>query len=103
MYLKGIGLDWFTSLTTAPTAFSDNHYSNISFKHLFKDRFITPKQKTIQQKQLFDIKQGTSSVDEYINQFRKLKEHVDSNNGFPADFLKQLFIQGLHPKFAINV
>ena len=74
MYLKGIALNWFTSLTTAPTAFSDNHHPNVSFKHLFQDRFITPKQKAIWQKQLFDIKQEANSVDEYINQFRKLKE-----------------------------
>jgi len=70
---------------------------------MFLDRFVTPKQKIIWQKQLFDIKQGASSVDDYINRFRKLKRRVDSEDAFPDDFIIQLFIQGLRPKFAINV
>src|SRR5260363_417461 len=101
--LKGIALDWYSSLANAPTAFSNANNAARSFKHLFKDRFISPKQKALWQKQLFEIKQGANSVDEYINQFRKLKKHVDPDDAFPGDFTKQLFIQGLCPEFAINV
>src|SRR5260364_93231 len=103
VYLKGIALDWYSSLANAPTVFSDANNAARSFKYLFKDRFITPKQKALWQKQLFEIKQGANSVDEYINQFRKLKKRVDPDDAFPGDFLKQLFIQGLRPEFAINV
>jgi len=28
---------------------------------------------------------------------------VDPDNVFPADFVKQLFIQGLHPEYSVNV
>ena len=55
------------------------------------------------QKQLFDVKQGANSVDDYINRFRKLKRRVDPDDDFPDDFVIQLFIQGLRPEFAINV
>src|SRR5260363_307408 len=47
VYLKGIALDWYSSLANAPTAFSDANNAACSFKHLFKDRFITPKQKVL--------------------------------------------------------
>src|SRR6185312_8685890 len=40
VYLKGITLDWFASLTTKPTAFSDKDNADTSFKHMFLDRFV---------------------------------------------------------------
>jgi len=70
---------------------------------LFKARFSTAKQKAIWQKQLFDIKQGTDSVDAYVNRFRSLRGKVDPADVFPVAFVVQLFIQGLRPEYAINV
>src|SRR6185437_191704 len=96
-------LDWFSSLTTKPTVFSNKDNADTSFKYMFLDRFVTPKQKVLRQKQLFDIKQGVNSVDDYINRFRKLKQRIDPDDVFPDDFVIQLFIQGLRPEFAINV
>ena len=49
------------------------------------------------------MKQGTDSIDTYVNNFRDLQQRVDRGNVFPNDFIKQLFIQGLRPEFAINV
>ena len=70
---------------------------------IFRERFSTPKQKATWQQQLFAIQQGTDTVDTYVNKFKQLKERVDPDNAFPANFLVQLFIQGLKPEYAINV
>ena len=70
---------------------------------MFKARFNTPKQKAIWQKQLFDIKQRTDSIDAYVNRFRSLRRKVDSADVFPVAFVVQLFIQGLKPEYAVNV
>ena len=70
---------------------------------MFKAWFNTPKQKAIWQKQLFDIKQGTDSVDAYINRFRSLWRKVDPAGIFPVAFVVQLFIQELRLEYAINV
>ena len=45
VYLKGIALDWFSSLTTKPTAFSDKNNKNTSFKHMFLDQFVIQNKK----------------------------------------------------------
>lgn len=103
VYLKGVALDWFTTLNPAPNAFDDNAHRDRSFKHLFRVRFHTPKQKALWQKQFFEIKQGDASVDAYVNQFRTLKKKIDRGNVFPDTFITQLFIQGLRPEYAINV
>ena len=103
VYLKGIALDWYTSQNPLPNVFNDDNQQARSFQHLFKDRFITTKQKAEWQKQLFNIKQGTDSVDAYVNRFRELKKRVNPANDFPAAFITQLFIQGLRPEYAINV
>ena len=70
---------------------------------MFKARFSTAKQKAIWQKQLFDIKQETDSVDAYVNRFRSLRGKVDPADVFPVAFVVQLFIQGLRPEYTINV
>ena len=104
MYLKGVALDWYQALNPQPVAFNDNSNQNQSFQHLFKAHFYTTKQKAIWQKQLFDIKQEpTETVDGYVNRFRTLQRKVDPENVFPADFVKQLFMQGLRPEYSVNV
>ena len=95
-------MDWYQNHANF-TAFDDNANQPTSFKHEFRVRFHTRKQKALWQKELFEIKQGTDSVDTYVNKFRELKERVDRTNAFPADFIVQLFIQGLRPEYAINV
>ena len=95
-------MDWYQNHANF-TAFDDNANQPTSFKHEFRVRFYTRKQKALWQKELFEIKQGTDSVDTYVNKFRELKERVDRTNAFPADFIVQLFIQGLQPEYAINV
>jgi hypothetical protein len=70
---------------------------------MFRTRFYTPKQKALWQKQFFDIKQGTDTVDAYVNNFRSLRNKIDRGNVFPVNFIVQLFIQGLRPEYAINV
>ena len=42
-------------------------------------------------------------MDGYVNRFRTLQKKVDPDNVFPADFVKQLFIQGLRPEYSVNV
>ena len=54
-------------------------------------------------KTTFDIKQDANSDDNYINQFRKLKQRIDPADVFPDDFVIQLFIQDLRPEFAVNI
>src|SRR6201988_1087144 len=103
VYLKGVALDWYRSLNPAPNAFDDPGNAGQSFKHLFRARFHTTKQKALWQKQFFEIKQGPDTVDAYISHFRTLKKRVDPTNAFPVGFTKQLFIQGLRPELAINV
>ena len=104
VYLKGVALDWYTALNPVPNVFNDNNNQNRSFQHLFKTRFYTTKQKALWQKQLFEIKQGpTETVDGYVNRFRTLQTKVDPTGVFPADFVKQLFIQGLRSEYAVNV
>ena len=102
-YLKGVAQEWFTSLAAAPTVFKDATHANRSFYHLFKERFMTPRQKVTWQKQLFDIKQGSDNVDTYVNKFKKLQARVDPTAVFPPTFITQLFIQGLRPEYAVNV
>jgi Retrotransposon gag protein/Zinc knuckle len=70
---------------------------------MFKDRFSTTKQKAIWQKQLFDAKQGTDTVDAYVTCFKQLQIRVDPDGNFPPQFLLQLFIQGLRPEYSVNV
>ena len=70
--MKGIALDWYQSLNPQPNVYNDDAAPNRSFKHLFKAWFSIPKQKAVWQKQLFDIKQETDSVDAYVNRFRSL-------------------------------
>jgi len=101
--MKGIALDWYSSLNPQPNAYYNDANRARSFKHLFKARFSTAKQKAIWQKQLFDIKQGTDSVDAYVNRFRSLQRKVDPADVFPVAFVVQLFIQGLKPEYAVNV
>ena len=104
VYLKGVALDWYQALNPQLTAFNDDGHQDTSFQHLFKDHFYTTKQNAVWQKQLFDIKQGpTETVDGYVNRFRTLQRKVDPTNIFPADFVKQLFIQGLRPEYSVNV
>ncbi|CAG8687819.1 29371_t:CDS:2 [Gigaspora margarita] len=82
-YIKNNAQEWASSLANAPNHFQNDNYgqndnnghSICSFVHIFKERFMIPKQKAIWQKQLFEIKQGTDIF----------------------------FIQGLCPKYAINV
>src|SRR6185437_5322970 len=82
----------------------DDGHQDRSFQHLFKAHFYTTKQKALWQKQLFDIKQGpTETVDGYVNRFHTLQRKVDPDNVFLADFVKQLFIQGLHHEYLVNV
>ena len=95
VYLKGVALDQYQNLPATLTAFDDYVNANTSFKHVFRAHFYTTKQRALWQKQLFEIKQGTDSVDTYVNRFRELKKRVDAGNVFPANFLIQLFIQGL--------
>ena len=61
VYLKGVALDWYSSLNPVPNAFDDNAHQDRSFKHLFRTRFYTPKQKALWQKQLFEVKQGNET------------------------------------------
>jgi hypothetical protein len=103
VYMKGIALDWYRSLNPLPNAYNNDAGQARSFKHLFKARFSTAKQKAIWQKQLFDIKQGTDSVDAYVSRFRSLRRKVDPADAFPVAFVVQLFIQGLQPEYAVNV
>jgi hypothetical protein len=103
VYLKSVALDWYRSLNPRPTHFSNANNPQNSFKRLFRDCFHTTKQKAVWQKQMFEIKQGADSVDAYINRFKALLKRVDPGNAFPADFLKQLFIQGLKTEYSINV
>ena len=95
-------MDWYQNHVNF-TAFDDNTNQPTSFKREFRVQFHTRKQKALWQKELFEIKQGTDSVDTYVNKFRELKERVDRTNAFPADFIVQLFIQGLRPEYAINI
>ena len=101
--MKGIALDWYSSLQPLPNAYNNDAAQAWSFKHLFKARFSTAKQKAIWQKQLFDIKQETDSVDVYVNRFRSLRRKVDPASAFPVAFVVQLFIQGLKSEYAVNV
>ncbi|CAG8671092.1 9644_t:CDS:2, partial [Paraglomus brasilianum] len=109
-YMKDNAQEWFSSLANAPTHFHHNrHGQNVngvniySFTHLFKEKFSTTKQKAAWQKQLFEIKQGTDTVDTYVSRFKQLKGHVDPLNNFPAAVMIQFFIQGLRPEYAMNV
>src|SRR6185437_14983826 len=74
-----------------------------SFAHLFRKKFSTTKQKATWQKQLFEIKQGTDTVDTYISRFKRLKARVDPTDAFPEAVMVQFFIQGLRPEYAMNV
>ena len=103
VYLKGIAADWYRSLHPAPNAYRDNANPDRSFRHLFLARFSTTQQKALWQKQLFDIKQGTDTVDAYVGKFKSLRKRVDPTNVFPATFITQLFIQGLRPEYGIAV
>ena len=70
---------------------------------MFKAQFSTTKQKAIWQKQLFDIKQVTNSINAYVNRFRSLRGKVNPASVFSVAFVVQLFIQRLRPEYAINV
>ena len=76
-YMKDNAQEWFTSLATAPNCYhSAQHGTNVhgtdivSFTHLFKEKFSTPRQKATWQKQLFEIKQETETVDTYVSRFK---------------------------------
>ncbi|CAG8677388.1 15911_t:CDS:1, partial [Racocetra persica] len=58
-------------------------------------KFSITRQKATWQKQLFEIKQGTDTVDTYISHFKQLQLRVDPNNSIPRAMLVQFFIQGL--------
>src|SRR5260364_231565 len=75
----------------------------VSFTYLFKEKFSTTKQKATWQKQLFEIKQGTDTVDTYISCFKRLRGRVDPREVFPTPVMIQFFIQGLRPEYAMNV
>ncbi|HEY1247838.1 MAG TPA: retrotransposon gag family protein, partial [Nitrososphaera sp.] len=103
VYLKGIAADWYRSLQPVPNAYNNDAQQNQSFKHLFLARFSTTQQKARWQKQLFEIKQGTDTVDAYVSKFKRLRKRVDPTDAFPANFVIQLFIQGLRPEYGIAV
>ncbi|CAG8672502.1 6324_t:CDS:1, partial [Cetraspora pellucida] len=69
----------------------------------FLEQFKTIKKKAMWQQEFFNLKQGTNTVDTYIAQFKKLQRKVDSDGHFPADFIVQLFIEGLRSEYAIPV
>jgi hypothetical protein len=109
--MKDNAQEWFTSLAVAPNRYhSAQHGTNVhgtdivSFTHLFKEKFSTPKQKAIWQKQLFEVKQGTDTVDTYVSRFKQLYHRVNNPTApLPAALVVQFFIQGLRPEYAINV
>src|SRR5437868_12281658 len=103
VYLKGVALDWFTTLNPVPNTFDDGAHQDRSFKHLFRTRFYTTKQKALWQKQFFEIKQGNETIDAYVNRFRELKRKIDRGNVFPVAFITQLFIQGFRSEYTINI
>src|SRR5260363_178565 len=105
-YMKDNAQEWLTSLEEPPTVFHDNNHGNdniVSFTHIFKEKFSTTKQKATWQKQLFEIKQGSNTVDTYISRFKQLRGRVDPREVFPAPIMIQFFIQGLRPEYAMNV
>ena len=110
-YMKDNAQEWFTSLANAPNHYhSAQHGTNVnrtdivSFTHLFKEKFSTSRQKATGQKQLFEIKQGTDTVDTYVSRFKRLYHRIeDPDNPLPGALLVQFFIQGLRPEYAVNV
>src|SRR5260364_154961 len=104
--MKDNAQEWLTSLEHEPTHFHYEDHDNadvVSFTYIFKGKFSTTKQKATWQKQLFEIKQGTDTVDTYISCFKRLRGRVDPNEVFPAPVMIQFFIQGLRPEYAMNV
>src|SRR5260363_430741 len=79
-YMKDNAQEWLTSLEHESTHFHNEDHDNadvVSFTHIFKGKFSTTKQKATWQKQLFEIKQGTETVDTYISRFKRLRGRVD--------------------------
>jgi len=85
-WLKGLENDHFQSYSVG---------DNPQFKTSFLEQFKTVKKKAIWQQEFFNLKQGTNTVDTYIAQFKKLRRKVDPDEGFPNDFIVQLFIKEL--------
>src|SRR5260363_278912 len=104
--MKDNAQKWLTSLEHEPTHFHYEDHDNadvVSFTYIFKGKFSTTKQKATWQKQLFEIKQGTDTINTYISRFKRLRERVDPRKVFPVSVMIQFFIQGLRPEYAMNV
>src|SRR5260363_90141 len=85
--MKDNAQEWLTSLEHEPTHFYDQGHDNddvVSFTHIFKEKFSTTKQKATWQKQFFEIKQGTDTVDTYISRFKMTQRKSRPKGSFPC-------------------
>jgi len=73
--------------------------NNTQLKTSIIERFDTAAQRTSYYNQYLNLKQASHQfVDDYANQFIKLRMKVDQNNAIPVEQVIFKFVQGLKPQ-----
>src|ERR1043165_6309265 len=102
LYLKDIAGRWYDEWAAANLA-QGWPGAAPAFVGAFRARFQNEFQMNMYEDQWDSLQQGRKKIEEYVDEFIRLRAKVDNAAALPAAMVKKKFIRGLNPKIAAMV